>query len=92
VDKEITTPEYSGPERRGNPWHLKREISVGHLLTTISMLLAAFWFFAGLDKRVAVLEQRSDVAGIEMQRRMDGVESKIDDIYRLLINSESIRR
>ncbi|TVO75126.1 hypothetical protein [Sedimenticola selenatireducens] len=92
MDKEITTPEYSGPERRGNPWHLKREISVGHLLTTISMLLAAFWFFAGLDKRVTVLEQVSGSRSIEIQRRLTGMESKIDEVYRLLLNSESIKR
>lgn len=43
-------------KKNDNPWHFKKTIDVGHVTTTIVLTLAAFWWFADLDKRVALLE------------------------------------
>ena len=37
-------------------WHISKSISVGHILTTLTALLAAFWFFAQQDTRISNLE------------------------------------
>jgi hypothetical protein len=37
-------------------WHISKSISVGHILTTLTALLAAFWFFAQQDTRISSLE------------------------------------
>ena len=58
------------PEKNDNPWHFKKTIDVGHVTTTIVLTLAAFWWFADLDKRVALLEaphkeMRQDIKDIK---------------------------
>lgn len=35
-----------------NGWHLRKEISVGHILTTLTVAGAAFLWMAELEKRV----------------------------------------
>ena len=39
-----------------NKWHFRKTIDAGHLTTTIALTLGAFWYFADLDKRIALLE------------------------------------
>ncbi len=39
-----------------NKWHFRKTVDAGHLTTTIALTLGAFWFFADLDKRIALLE------------------------------------
>lgn len=49
MNSEQKYPEYDGPERRAyhpEPWHIKREVTWGHLMSTITLLvlLAGSWF------------------------------------------------
>ncbi|MAM85722.1 hypothetical protein [Marinobacter salsuginis] len=37
-------------------WHISKSISVGHILTTLTAMLAAFWFLAQQDTRISNLE------------------------------------
>ena len=46
-------------EHSNKHWHIKKEFSYGHLLTTISMAFVVLVFGFGLDKRVAILESNS---------------------------------
>lgn len=39
-----------------NKWHFRKTVDAGHLTTTIALTLGAFWYFADLDKRIALLE------------------------------------
>lgn len=39
-----------------NKWHFRKTVDAGHLTTTVALTLGAFWFFADLDKRIALLE------------------------------------
>lgn len=64
--------KYSGDDRRATHWHLEKNISVGHILTTLSMILAAMVFAFRMDTRVSILESESvhskeDRARIELQ-------------------------
>lgn len=50
---------YSGPERRADyGWHLRKEINLGHMLTTVALLagLAATW--SQLNVRISLMEDR----------------------------------
>lgn len=49
----------------GDKWHFRPEIQIGHILTTIGLLLTIVgmvfsfaYYFAQLEQRVAVLENR----------------------------------
>lgn len=44
----------SDPMEKG--FHLKKEVSYGHLLSTITLIIGGLAFAANLDKRVSVLE------------------------------------
>lgn len=52
--------EYGGPERRHEHWHLRKEINVGHMISTIMLMVAAFTWSSNIDKRVTVLETRQE--------------------------------
>ena len=52
------------------PWHLDRNISISHILTTVSAIGAALIFASKLDTRVSLLEQAS------MQQQRDSADFK----------------
>ncbi len=89
-DRQIQTGGYSGPERReaSRQWHLDRSVSVGHLLTTFSIVIAGFWFIAGQEERISLNEQaiktnqgRIERAEADQQRAIDKIDSKLDRIF-----------
>lgn len=41
-------------DRRG--WHISKQISYGHILTTLGMILTAMWFFSNQDTRLSNAE------------------------------------
>lgn len=53
--------DWDGKDRRHAPgWHLKREISVGHLLTTMSIAIAGLGYVMGNEKAHATHAARLD--------------------------------
>lgn len=76
--------EYQGPNRRIEQWHLKREVNLAHLLTTMSAIVAVGTFLANQDKRLALVEAaiaRQETDRLEV--RGDVKEIK-DDIKKIL--------
>lgn len=57
---KIETEHYRGPDRRHEHWHVRKEINVGHMLTTLALVIAALSWSNSIDKRVTVLETRQD--------------------------------
>lgn len=49
---------YEGPERRSYGWHLRKEINVGHLLTTLSIAAALVVTWTQFNVRMALMEDR----------------------------------
>lgn len=47
-------------------WHLKREIQLGHIITTLTVAAAAFGYIGKQEQRIALIEQR-----LEQQRERD---------------------
>lgn len=73
-------------------WHLDKRLNVGHILTTISAVAAAFAWGSTIESRLAVLElqtRNSEAAQAEIKeeivrtrqsfnQRLDRVDSKLD--------------
>jgi len=75
---------YDGPNRRQEQWHLKREVNLAHLFTTIAAVVSVATFLANQDKRLALVEAaiaRQDQERLE--NRVDMKEIK-DDIKKIL--------
>jgi len=66
-----------------NNWHIKRELSIGHMLTTIAVIVSAIWWAAGMETRQAVTETK--VMAVEktvnkLEQYLIRIESKVDRI------------
>lgn len=74
------------------PWHLKREIQLGHVITTITVAVAALVYVQRQEQRIALVEQtqhqqrevdrRQDEAlndkTLLLTRSLERIESKLD--------------
>jgi 6-phosphogluconate dehydrogenase len=61
-------------------WHLKKEIQLGHIITTITVALAATVYVQKIEQRLAVVESQ-----ISSQRERDDRQDKLaNDTYVLL--------
>lgn len=45
------------PVPKQEPWHIKREIQIGHLITTMSVAFSVIWYAGKLEQRIALVEQ-----------------------------------
>ncbi len=64
-----------------NGWHLRKEVSLSHLLTTVIVIAAIMKFGYDMDKRVTVLEanqSHSTRSITEIKETVRRVDSKID--------------
>lgn len=75
-------------------WHLKKEIQLGHLITTATVAVAAIMYIAKVEQRVAVIEtqivaqheqdkareERNAEALRATRAQLDRIDSKIDRI------------
>lgn len=49
-----------------NGWHLKKEIQLGHIITTVTVAVSAVLYIQKIEQRVALIEQ-----SVSMQRERD---------------------
>lgn len=80
------------PAPSQEPWHLKREIQLGHVITTVTVALSAVFYVSKLDQRIALVEQhlgsqrdrdaRQDEAltdkTVALARQLERMEAKLD--------------
>jgi H+/gluconate symporter-like permease len=61
-------------------FHVDKTISIGHIVTTMSLVVGAFWYFSDLDKRITATEK--DIQHLNQQREEDvrRVEKRLDSI------------
>ena len=74
------------------PWHIKREIQLGHILTTLTVAVSAMFYITKLEQRIALIEQqvvsqherddRQDKATAEalllLRSQLDRIDVKLD--------------
>lgn len=59
-------PAETQPTRE--PWHIKREIQIGHLLTTVTLAVGLASYFAKVEQRLALNEQALQI--LQQQQMM----------------------
>lgn len=62
-------------------WHLKKEIQLGHLITTVTVGIAAIVYVSKIEQRVAVVESQinsqKETAGV-LRTQLDRINDKLD--------------
>lgn len=67
-------------EPNGNGWHLRKEISFSHLITTALVIVSVLKFGYDMDKRIALLEVRLNYTETASHRYLDEIKVKLDKI------------
>jgi len=97
----MTPKEYIGEERRSQDsgWHLRKEIHIGHILTTVGFILAAFSAWSNLDKRIereSLVNEYQDRVMVEHLKTTDktfsGLSDDVKEIRKLLMEEYKSRR
>jgi len=74
-------------ENKADGWHLKKEVNIAHVLTTLIVIVSGFWFFADLDKRIDTNAQ--ELKHVKLMRaesqkmfekRLDSMDAKLDKL------------
>lgn len=62
-------------------WHLKKEIQLGHLITTITVALSAVIYINKIEQRVAVIESQviyqKETADV-LRNQLEKINDKLD--------------
>ena len=67
-------------------WHLRKDVTLGNIFTSIIAILAIISAYYSLDKRLALVEQHQESA-IEVNRKTnEGVIKRLDRIEQLMID------
>lgn len=61
-------------------WHLKREIQIGHLITTLTVAAAATMYITKLEQRIAIMEAQV----VEQRARDQRQDESVKDAIQLL--------
>lgn len=77
---------------RKEPWHLRKEVTVGNLLTTATVVCGMAFYVVDIDKRVTRIEAQRE----ETVRRLASIEAGVNelrkDINRLIIMQTQMGR
>ncbi len=62
-------------------WHLKKEIQLGHLITTITVAVSAVFYINKIEQRVAVVESQviyqKETADV-LRNQLEKINEKLD--------------
>lgn len=68
-------------------FHIEKSISIGHILTTIVLIVGAFTYFTDFDKRISATEQEIQFLKTQriedsrrIEKRLDSIDEKLDRI------------
>lgn len=62
-------------------WHLKKEIQLGHLITTFTVALSAVIYISKIEQRVAVIETQmvmQQQSSSILRQQLDKINDKLD--------------
>jgi len=70
-----------------NGWHLKKEVTVGQVVTLMAVIVSGLWWASSVETRIAQLsaegrriEQKQDVQNKGIERILGRIESKQDKL------------
>ena len=65
-------------------WHIEKSVSVGHLLTTIILVIGGFTFVNDQDKRISANTQSIEFIKVQRQEDMRRIEKQLESIDKKL--------
>lgn len=68
------------PDLTTESWHLRKEINVGHLLTTVALTLGLISWASTMDSRVTRLEAQQEATSIALTRAIDVIDARLNRI------------
>lgn len=80
------------PPKPPEHWHIKKEVQIGHILTTMSVAFSVIWYAGKLEQRIALVERsvvtqerRDDAQDVahaaavnQIRQQLDRMDSKLD--------------
>lgn len=81
----MSPPRGTRVEDRG--WHLRKEVSVSHVLTTIVMVFAVLKFGYDMDTRLSILETKTahqQTVNLDMKDGLKSINKKLDTLISVL--------
>lgn len=70
-------------------WHLKKEITWGHILTTASLVAAGFGAWATMNARIDANTHKNDLTKVEVTYIKELQQTKIDELDKALKNFQT---
>lgn len=74
-------------DQQREPWHIKREVQLVHILTSLGMLVSVVWTFAELRQDVKLVDERqraqkeaATLASVDLKERLDRFQLQLDRI------------
>lgn len=77
------TPPNTEPADQPGRWHLKKEIQLGHIVTTITVAAAAMVYVQKIEQRLAVVESQ-----MVSQRERDDRQDKLSGETYVLLRAQ----
>ena len=75
-------------EFKVNGWHLKKEVTIGQLITLVVLLVSGLWWASSVETRLVFLssedfriEQKQDAQNRNIERLLGRIERKQDKLY-----------
>lgn len=68
-------------DQRPDGWHIKKEVSVGHILTTALIAVSMMWWASSIENRITALEvakEYNSAAFKRIEQSLNRIEDKID--------------
>lgn len=65
-------------------WHIKKEITLGHLITTASMVVTALWWASSVETRLAVMSEREAMLAEANNRQDEAIKATLETINQRL--------
>lgn len=67
-----------------NNWHMKKEINIAHIITTVALVVSGLWVLSDMDKRIAVNTQSISYVQKQRQEDQQRIEKHLDNINKKL--------
>ena len=70
-------------------WHVSKTVNLGHLITTMVMIVSAMWYLAGQENRISQAEL--NIQHLQQSRAQDEARSerKFDEIRESILRMDS---
>jgi len=83
---------YEGEERRQQSWHLEKSISIGHIITTLTVSMSVLVWASNTETRITVLESEATHATEQNKATEQYVRESVVRIEAAIVRMEDVVR